>query len=119
MKPLISPNYNFEVFCYHMTAKDPVDVIEESSAEAWRAKKLHQRTSRESKFRPGTKGQTYCEKLHFLTSTLVNGTIPQDAPPEFRKEIRPLILRILERWNIESLRQEFDDDTAVHTGVAQ
>jgi hypothetical protein len=107
MTTLLSPEYNFQVFCYQVQDKDPLQIMEAASAEAALARKLHRRKTNNPNFRPGSKGDAYCTQLQNLISTLMNGSIPTQAPPTFREEIRPLMVKILENWSIGNLRQEF------------
>ncbi|MCW8934989.1 MAG: hypothetical protein OQK98_09730 [Gammaproteobacteria bacterium] len=110
MNSLISPDYNFEVFCYQVIGKDPGRIIEEASAEITRAKRLHKMNTRDSSFRKGSKGKSYCEKLQHLVYTMMNGSIPTNTPPEFKSEIRPLVKRVLEQWDVGQLRAEFENN---------
>jgi hypothetical protein len=112
MKTLLSPEYNFQVFCYQVQDKDPLEIMEAASAEISLARKIHRRKTKRSNFRAGSKGNAYCIQLQNLISTLMNGSIPTQAPPVFREEIRPLVVRILEKWSIGNLRQEFTSNNA-------
>ena len=106
MVALISPEYDLVAFCYRVLDKNPVEVAEAASAEITYAKRLHREVTAQSDFRRGSKGRRYCDQLQLLVSTLVNGTIPAAAPWTFRSDVRPLVCRLLERWEIGSLRRE-------------
>ena len=91
-----------------MLDKNLLEVIDEASSEASRAQRLHRKKTTNANFRAGSKGKVYCDKLQYLVFMLVNGTIPVSAPPEFLEDVRPLILRLLEHYDIGILREEFE-----------
>ena len=107
MSSLISPDYDLVAFCYRVMDGDPVTVMEAASSEISYARRLHREKTRESNFRHGSKGRFYCEQLQYLISMLMNGHLPSEASPEFRENVRPLVKRLLERWDIGTLRTEF------------
>lgn len=105
---LISPEFNFELFCYRVLAtepKDPIAVIDMANQEAWLARRKHQATTKEDDFRRGSRGRVYCEDLARMVSVLMNGNFPSSTKPEFKAAIKPLALHLLKRYEIGQLRQ--------------
>lgn len=107
MISLVSPEYDFETFCNHMRGKDPLSVMEAASAEISYARRLHREATKESDFRKGSKGRRYCENLQKMISMLMNGSVPTGSTSEFLVPVKPLIMQLLQRWEIGNLRQIF------------
>lgn len=107
MRNLISPEYNFEFFCYRVLASDPKDyiaLIDAITGEAWLARHLHKKTTQDSDFRRGSRGRKYCEDLQLFVKVLVNGRILPDTTPEFIAAAKPLIQKVLLKHEIGDLR---------------
>lgn len=109
MLSLVSPEYNLQKFCDHMRGKDPMAVIEAASAEISYARRLHRETTKESDFRKGSRGRDYCENLQQMISMIMNGSVPAGSTSEFLITVKPLILELLQRWEIGNLRQVFSN----------
>jgi len=109
MPDLVSPEYNFEIFCNHMLGKDLMDVMDCASAEIGYARRFHREATKDSDFRKGSKGRVYCDDLQKLISMLMNGAVPNDSSPEFLVSVKPLILGLLKKWDIGNLRQVFSN----------
>jgi hypothetical protein len=110
METLISPEYNFELFCFRVSAtdpKDPIAVIDIASTEAWLARKLHRQTTQDDDFRRGSRGRAYCDDLRRLVFVLMNGEFPADTSDKFKIALRPLAINVLHSYEIGSLRQHF------------
>lgn len=90
-----------------MHGKDPLAVMEAASAEISYARRLHRETTKEFKFRKGSRGKEYCENLQKIISMLMNGSVPAGSTPEFLITIKPLIQGLLQRWEIGNLCQVF------------
>ena len=103
---LLSPEYNFEVFCYRVMNGDPLGVMEAASTEISAARRGHRAATREADFRPGSRGRMYCVQLQWLVSMLLNGHVPAEVTPQFRASVRPLVEHLLRRWEIGSLKKE-------------
>jgi len=105
---LICPEFNFELFCYRVLAKEPknpIEVIDMANQEAWYARRQHRTTTKEDNFRRGSQGRAYCEDLQRMVSVLMNGNFPSSTKPEFKAAIKPLALHLLKRYEIGQLRQ--------------
>lgn len=110
MKHPLSPTKDFVEFCYHVTDTEPLAVIDAACEESGFHRRLHHAETGQSDFRSGSKGRRYCDQLQLLVSMLVNGQIPSNAPDTFRNDVAPLARRLLQRWEIGNLRQEFGRD---------
>lgn len=105
---LICDEFNFELFCYRVLAKepnDPMEVIDIANHEAWLARRQHKATTKETDFRAGSRGRVYCDDLQRMVSVLMNGTFPSSTTPEFKAAIKPLALHLLKRYKIGQLSE--------------
>ncbi len=107
MTILVSPEYDFEMFCNNTRGEDPLAVIESASGEINSARRLHRKTTTDFDFRKGSKGRAYCENLQKLISLLMNGSVPAGSTPEFLAAVKPLIQQLLQKNEIGNLRQVF------------
>jgi hypothetical protein len=107
MISLVSPEYSLEIFCHRMLGKDLVAVRDAACAEIYYARRVHRETTKDQDFRKGSRGRIYCENLQQLISLLMNGSVPADASPEFLFTVQPLILQLLQKWEIGNLRSVF------------
>jgi hypothetical protein len=105
---LISPEYSFERFCHLMLGKDPTAVLDAASAEITYARRNHRETTKDADFRKGSRGRAYCDNLQRLVG-LCMGSIPSDPTPDFLMTVKPLVMNLLQRWEIGDLRQFFAD----------
>jgi hypothetical protein len=101
---------NFIEFCYHVADSDPLAAMDAACDEMGWHRRLHRVETNQSDFRTGSKGRRYCDQLQHLVFLLVNGQIPSDAPVTFRRDVTPLVRRLLQHWDIGQLRQEFAGD---------
>jgi hypothetical protein len=107
MNELISPEFNFELFCYRVLATDPQDpiaVIDMACNESSRARRLHKKTTKETDFRRGSRGRAYCDDIKRCVFVLVNGNFPSDTKPEFIAAFKPLAMKLLQKCEIGELR---------------
>ena len=102
---LVSPEYSFEEFCLRMSGKDPLAVIDAASQEGCYARGIHRHNTKGQDFRKGSRGRMYCEDLQRLVSLLVNGSVPPGATPHFLFAVKPLIVQLLQKWEIGNLRR--------------
>jgi len=103
---LVSPEYSFEEFCLRMLGKENVlAVIDAASTEISYARGLHRQKTHERDLRPGSRGRMYCEDLQRLVSLLMNGSIPPGATPDFLFAVKPVVLQLVEKWEIGNLRR--------------
>jgi hypothetical protein len=100
---LVSPGYSFEEFCSRMFGKDPIAVMDAASAEITYARRNHRETTKDGDFRKGSRGRAYCDDLQRLIG-LCMGSIPSDAPPNFLSTVKPLVMHLLQKWEIGDLR---------------
>ncbi|MBN1546409.1 MAG: hypothetical protein JW902_07105 [Syntrophaceae bacterium] len=107
MTSLVSPEYDFAVFCNQMINKDPYSIMEAASAEISYARRLNRGITTDSDFRKGSRCPTYCDNLQRLISLLMNGAIPAGVTPEFLESVRPLVIKLLQKWELGKLRQFF------------
>ncbi len=105
MVSLVSPEYILEEFCRQMPGKDPLAVIDAASAEISYARGNYLMTTKGKNFRKGSRGRVYCENLQRLISLLMNGSIPAGATPDFLFAVKPLVLELLQKWEIGNLRR--------------
>ncbi|RYG99592.1 MAG: hypothetical protein EON58_03370 [Alphaproteobacteria bacterium] len=106
----VSPSRSLVEFCYHVAGTDPLAVIDAACEEIGLARRLHRAETGQRDFRSGSKGRRYCDQLQHLVFLLMNGQIPRDAPATFRRDVTPLVKRLLQHWDIGELRQEFTGD---------
>lgn len=107
MENLICSEFNFELFCYRVLAaipQNPLVVIDMANHEAWLARRQHKAKTRDNDFRAGSRGRVYCNDLRRLVFVMVNGNFPSDSTPEFIAALKPLALKLLERYQIGELR---------------
>ena len=104
---LVSPEYDFETFCNSMLEKDPVSITQDAATEIHHAHQLHSKSMKKTDFRKGSRGSEYCEDLQKLISLVMNGSVPAGSSPEFLAAVSPLIQKLLTKWEIGSLRQDF------------
>src|SRR3972149_12027881 len=91
---LICSEYNFELFCYRVLAREPKarqEILYAASGEISFARRLHRKNTKDNDFRRGSRGAKYCDDLQRLVRVLMNGTLPPDTPPEFIVTVRPLV----------------------------
>lgn len=122
MLNLISPEYNFELFCYRVLSGDPEDyiaLIDTISGEAALALRLHKKTTRESDFRKGSRGRKYRKDLQDFVRILMNGRIPSDTSPEFIEIAKPLIQKILLKHEIGDLRRSLSENAWIGGGISK
>jgi hypothetical protein len=106
----LSPHMHFVEFCYRVADRDTLAAVDDATAEIAFHRRLHRAETGEREFRNGSVGRRYCEQLQLLISMLVNGQVPSNAPETFRHDVAPLVRRLLQKWEIGQLRQEFGDD---------
>ena len=106
---MISPQYSFEEFCLRVSAKDPLQVIDAAGQEGANARGHHRYITKGKNFRKGSKGWTYCENLKGLVSMVMNGSVPPYATEDFLAAAQPLMVQLLRKWQIGSLRHVFID----------
>jgi hypothetical protein len=107
MISLVSPEYDFELFCHQMHGKDPVEVMDAAGTEIGYARRIHRQTTNDSDFRKGSRGRAYCDNLQRLIVLLLNGELPSDSTAEFVVAVKPLVQHLLKRWDIGKLRETF------------
>jgi hypothetical protein len=112
MTSCLSPEYNLELFCFRLVAQeghalDVMSALDAVTRESAAARRQHRHRTREQNFRAGSKGRLYCDDLKALVSLLVNGTTPDSIRDGFLKDVRPLVMHLLERWEIGDLRKIF------------
>ena len=107
MGSLVSPEYSLKAFCEVVRSTDPLKAMEAVSAELGSAHRLHQEATNEFEFPEGSKGRVYCDSLQMLISTLMNGSVPDDVPPNFLTDVKPLVDHLLQNWELGNLRQVF------------
>lgn len=90
-----------------MLDKDPAAVTEAASAEICYARYNHRILTRDSDFRPGSKGRKYCEDLQELIRMVMNGSYPSEPRPDFIEAVTPLIKTLLRKWHIGELDKHF------------
>src|SRR5262249_45400235 len=103
---LISPEYSFESFCRQMFGKDPVTVMDAASAEITYARRNHRETTKDANFRKRSRARAYADELQQLVG-LCMASIPSKPTPGFRTTVKPLVMTLLQRWEIGELRQFF------------
>src|SRR3546814_8552165 len=115
----VSPSKSFVEFCYHVVDADPLAAIDAACEEIALARRIHRAETGQRDFRSGSTGRRYCDQLQHLVFLLVNGQIPSDAPATFRRDVTPLVKRLLQRWDIGELRQEFrsEEHTSEHQAL--
>lgn len=106
---LISPEFDFRLFCRRVPHRDPIQVMDAAGMESSLLhREYRERTGRT--FRRGSKQQRYCDNLQCLVYMLMNGAYPGTAGPEFFGAVVPLVTNLLERWQIGNLRDVFSPD---------
>ena len=107
---LICSEYNFELFCYRVLAREPKarqEILYAASGEISFARRLHRKNTKDNDFRRGSRGAKYCDDLQRLVRVVLNGTVPRDTPLEFIVIVRPLVQHLLQSGDIGELRKHF------------
>lgn len=107
-----SPEFNLELFCFRLVEQEgsaldfmsALDAVTQESASV-RRQNLH--LTRKQNFRIGSKGRIYRDDLSALVSLLVNGTTPDSIRVGFLKDVRPLVMHLLQQVEIGDLRKIF------------
>jgi hypothetical protein len=107
LRPVVSPEFELQIFCYRMIGKDPVAVMEAASAEIAYTKYNHRQVTRQANFRAGTKGRRYCEDLQELIRMLGNGYYPREPRDGFIQAVTPLMTTLLKNFRIGDLDKRF------------
>ena len=98
----LSPTKDFMEFCYQVTDADPLAAIDAACKEiAWH-RRLHRAETGQRDFRSGSKGRRYCDQLRHLVFLIMQGQVPSGAHETFRRDVTPLVRRLLKRWDLVS-----------------
>jgi hypothetical protein len=112
LRPVISPEMDFHLFCSTLLDKDPLGVMDAASAEIARTRGNHRLLTRQNDFRKGSKGRKYCDNLKALLSIFMRGQLPENPNADFVSGISPLMRCLLAKWKIGDLDiSDFRDHT--------
>jgi hypothetical protein len=107
MHILVSPKYDFKIFCERMLQKNSADVLDATLAESKNARLHHRETTKDRDFRKGSRGRAYCDDLGNLIRCLATGG-SNKVSEKFLDAVYPLALHLLhERENV-GLRRILD-----------
>lgn len=103
LRPVISPEMDFHLFCGTLLDKDPVAVMEAASAEIAHTRSNYRLLTKQKDFRKGSKGRKYCDNLKTLLSLFMGSPMPENPNADFVSGVSPLMQYLLMRWKIGDL----------------
>jgi len=103
LRPVISPEMDFRLFCGTLLDNDPLGVIDATSAEIACTRGNHRLLTRQNDFRKGSRGRKYCDNLKALLSIFMRGQMPENPNADFVPGVSPLMRCLLMRWKIGDL----------------
>lgn len=100
---VISPEFDFCIFCGKMVDQNLATVLHTASAEISYSRRNHRLQTGRRSFRKGSKGRKYCDHLMALIRMLMNGRMPENPDAEFMSAVSPLMRRFLMKWQVGEL----------------